>query len=145
MSVIEFPVPVPDEDDHEWWSCLDVGVLMIARCEECGARWLRALPACPYCGCECVSLVESSGEGSVYSWVTVRRALDPAFVGEEPYTVLVVDLDDGGRINGRLLDDEVVDEDSRVQFARYCQAGRSLIGFTKVKSNREGRSGIGIS
>jgi uncharacterized OB-fold protein len=79
-----------------------------------------------------MSLVETTGQGTVYSWVTVRRALDPAFAGSVPYTVLVVDLDDGGRINGRLLDDDPVDEHTRVRFVPYRQAGWSLIGFRRA-------------
>lgn len=132
----DFPVPVPDEDDAEWWSLLQQGRLMNVACAACGARWCRPLPACPYCGGARVSLVETTGEGSVYSWVTVRRALDPAFEESVPYTVLVVDLDDGGRVNGRFLDGDPVDADTRVRFVPYRQAGWNLIGFK--------RSGPGI-
>jgi uncharacterized OB-fold protein len=133
----DFPVPVPDEDDAEWWSFLERGRLMVVTCGTCGARWCRALPGCPYCGGEQVSLVETTGEGLVYSWVTVRRALDPAFEGSVPYTVLVVDLDDGGRVNGRLLDDDPVDEHTRVQFVPYRQAGWSLVGFKRAVAGIE--------
>jgi uncharacterized OB-fold protein len=133
----EFPVPVPDEDDAEWWSFLQEGRLMVVTCDACGARWSRALPSCPYCGSEQTSLVETTGQGSVYSWVTVRRALDPAFADSVPYTVLVVDLDDGGRVNGRFLDDGPVDEHTRVRFVPFRQAGWNLIGF------KRGFAGIG--
>jgi uncharacterized protein len=128
----EFPVPVPDEDDAEWWSFLEQGRLMIVTCDACGARWCRALPACPSCGGAELSLVETTGRGSVYSWVTVRRALDPAFTESVPYTVLVVDLDDGGRVNGRLLDDDPVDEHTRVRFVPYREADWNLIGFQRA-------------
>jgi uncharacterized protein len=127
-----FPVPEPDEDDARWWSCLEQGRLMVVVCGSCRARWCRALPACPSCGGADLSLKESTGQGSVYSWVTVRRALDPAFEGSVPYTVLVVDLDDGGRVNGRLVDDDPVDEHTRVRFVPYRQAGGNLIGFTRT-------------
>jgi uncharacterized OB-fold protein len=127
-----FPVPEPDEDDAEWWSFLEQGRLMVAICDSCNARWSRPIPACPYCGSSKVSLVESAGKGTVYSWVTVRRALDPAFATSVPYTVLVVDLDEGARINGRLIDQDAVDEHTRVQFVPFCQAGRNLVGFTRM-------------
>jgi uncharacterized OB-fold protein len=132
-----FPVSVPDEDDAEWWSFLEQGRLMVVTCHTCGAHWCRALPGCPYCGGEQVSLVETTGQGTVYSWVTVRRALDPAFVDSVPYTVLVVDLDDGGRVNGRLLDDDPVDEHTRVRFVPYRQAGGNLIGFRRTSPDIE--------
>jgi uncharacterized OB-fold protein len=128
----DLPVPVPDEDDAEWWAQLQQGRLTVVACDACGARWSRPLPSCPYCGSDTVALVDTTGQGSVYSWVTVRRALDPAFEGTEPYTVLVVDLDDGGRVNGRLLDDDPVDQYTRVQFVPYRQAGWNLIGFKRT-------------
>jgi uncharacterized OB-fold protein len=133
----DFPVPVPDEDDAEWWSLLQQGRLTVVACDACGARWSRSLPLCPYCGSEQVSLVDTTGQGTVYSWVTVRRALDPAFVDSVPYTVVVVDLDDGGRINGRLLDDDPVDEHTRLQFVPYRQAGWNLIGFQRTSPSIE--------
>jgi len=140
----DFPIPVPDEDDAEWWSFLEQGRLTVVACVSCGARWCRALPGCPYCGGEQVSLVETTGQGSVYSWVTVRRALDPAFEDSVPYTVLVVDLDDGGRVNGRLLDNDPVDEHTRVQFVPYRQDGRNLIGFNRmVPSTEEDERAVG--
>jgi uncharacterized protein len=140
----DFPIPVPDEDDAEWWSWLEQGRLMVVTCDSCGARWCRALPGCPYCGGEQVSLVETTGRGLVYSWVTVRRALDPAFVESVPYTVLVVELDEGGRVNGRLLDNDPVDQYTRVQFAPYRQAGGTLIGFNRtVPSTGEDEHAVG--
>jgi len=131
----DFPVPEPDDDDAEWWSLLQQGRLMVATCDACGARWSRPLPACPFCGAERVSLVDSTGQGTVYSWVTVRRALDPAFESSVPYTVVVVDLDDGGRVNGRLLDDDPVDQYTRLQFVPNRQADWNLIGFKRALSS----------
>lgn len=140
MSTDDFPVPVPDEDDAAWWSFLEQGKLMVAVCDTCGERWCRPIPACPYCGHTKVSLVESAGLGTVYSWVTVRRALDPAFVSSVPYTVLAVDLDDGGRINGRLVDFVPVDEQTRVRFVPFWQDGRNLVGFTALSPSVEDAS-----
>ena len=40
--------------------------------------------------------------GTVYSFITVRRALDPAFADEIPYSIATVDLDDRARALGRL-------------------------------------------
>ena len=50
------------------------------------------------------------GRGTVYSWVGVRRALDPAFADDGPYTVAAVDLDEGARIIARL--DALADPDA---------------------------------
>jgi uncharacterized OB-fold protein len=46
--------------------------------------------------------VETSGTGHVYSFVRVHRALNPALSAEVPYCIATVDLEGGGRIQGRL-------------------------------------------
>ena len=39
-----------------------------------------------------------SGRGTVYSWVTMHRAYTPAYEGEIPYNVSLIDLDEGVRV-----------------------------------------------
>jgi uncharacterized OB-fold protein len=39
-----------------------------------------------------------SGQGTVYSYVTMHRAYTPAYEGEIPYNVSLVDLDEGVRV-----------------------------------------------
>jgi uncharacterized protein len=128
----DLPVPVPDIDDAEWWDSLQKGDLMVAECDSCGGRWVRALPTCPFCGGQMVGMAKSNGRGTVYSWVVVHRALDPAFAEAVPYTVLVVDLDGGGRIEGRLVGIDQVDAGMHVRFVPYRSAGWTLVGFSKA-------------
>jgi len=47
--------------------------------------------------------VETDARGKVYSWVTVHKALTPAQADQVPYTIAVVELDDGLRLLGRLV------------------------------------------
>jgi uncharacterized protein len=47
-------------------------------------------------------MIESSGLGTVYSFVTVHAAVSPAAAALLPYTVATVDLDDGPRMVGRV-------------------------------------------
>jgi uncharacterized OB-fold protein len=42
--------------------------------------------------------VPSSGRGSVFSWTVTHQAPHPAFAGEVPYAVVVVELEEGVRI-----------------------------------------------
>ena len=60
------------------------------------------MPSCPYCGDERMSEVEIPGTGHIYSWVRVDRALTAEMAGEVPYCIATVDLEGGGRIQGRL-------------------------------------------
>jgi uncharacterized OB-fold protein len=60
------------------------------------------MPGCPHCGATGRDEVEASGGGTIYSWVRVHRAADPALAADVPYTVVAVDLDEGCRMFGRL-------------------------------------------
>ena len=96
--------PATDVASAGFWSALAEGRLVIPRCDTCGRHSFPPMPSCPLCGSRHVSPDEVSGEGTIYSWATVHIALSPAFEADVPYTVLVVDLCEGGRLIGRFLD-----------------------------------------
>src|SRR5262249_52901838 len=60
------------------------------------------MPWCPYCAASASTTIEATGNGTVYSWIVVHRAFDPAFTDEVPFTLATVDLEEGARIVGRL-------------------------------------------
>jgi uncharacterized protein len=95
--------PEPDSESAWFWEALADDVLLVPECTN-GHRFFPPMPSCPHCATTELTRVEASGRGSVYSWVTIHVALDPAFTGDVPYTILAVDLDGGGRMMGRLLD-----------------------------------------
>jgi hypothetical protein len=67
------------------------------------------MPSCPLCGSAEIEEVEASGRGRIYSWITVHIPLDPAFADDVPYTIVAVDLEEGGRLFGRLLEPDPPD------------------------------------
>ncbi len=46
--------------------------------------------------------MEASGRGEVHSWTVAHHAFHPGFIGELPYVLVVVDLEEGVRALGRL-------------------------------------------
>jgi hypothetical protein len=60
------------------------------------------MPTCPFCGSRAVASEPATGKGSVYSWVGVEHAFDPAFAGEVPYVVGIVELAEGPCLAARL-------------------------------------------
>lgn len=94
--------PVPDADSAFYWNGLAEGKLLLQRCNHCDRCRFPPMPSCPYCGGRDSSQVTASGDGSIYSWIVVHRAFDPAFAREVPYTLASVDLDEGGRVVGRI-------------------------------------------
>jgi len=78
------------------------GVLAVARCNACATEHAFPTPSCFRCGSPVLTAAAHSGKGRVFSWVVNHYAFDG---GQVPYTVLLVELDGGARIYGRLRDD----------------------------------------
>jgi uncharacterized OB-fold protein len=124
--------PRVDPDSAGWWEALAGGRLAVPVCSSCGRTWFPPAPSCPHCGFPSNgSLRDTAGRGRIYSWIVVHRAYDPAFKEDVPYTIVVVDLDDGPRIIGRLFDvkHDDVKADLPVQARRYEVSGQPLLGF----------------
>ena len=74
----------------------------LERCNACGRHRVEPMPSCPWCGESAFTVVDAAGTGRVYSWITVRRALDVAQADEVPYTIAAVELAEGCRVFARL-------------------------------------------
>lgn len=100
--------PVPDEDSAAYWEALRHGVVLFQRCADCGhAQWyFRAM--CSQCWSRSLDQVASSGRGSVYSVTTVEQTADPALAAELPFTLALVQLEEGPRVLGRIEGDGAV-------------------------------------
>lgn len=101
----EFPVPTVTPLTMPYWNGLQEGELRHQVCGTCGNVWLPAREECPQCLSEDVSWTPSSGRGRLISWVVYRRAAHPAFVDRVPYTVAVVELEEGARLITNIVGD----------------------------------------
>lgn len=92
------PLPVPSPLSEPFWSACRRHELQVQRCRACGA--LRFPPAllCPECLSADCEWQRMSGRGKVFSFVVYRRLYNPAFEADLPYTVAVVELEEGARI-----------------------------------------------
>ena len=95
--------PSGEVDAAAFWSALDEGTLLVAVCGACGRRWLPPLATCPRCASREVTNAAAAAAGSLYSWTVIHLAADPAYATETPYTVGLVELDDGTRLYGRIV------------------------------------------
>lgn len=95
--------PLPDVDDPltaPFWAASREGRLVAQRCAQCGyLRWPPG-PVCNECLAPGGTWTELSPTGTLYSYAEYHRALDPAFADDVPYTVGLVELDDGPRMYG---------------------------------------------
>lgn len=74
------------------------GVVRFQHCEACGAAQTLSRFACARCGSEQLVWQDASGAGTVYAVTVVTRAPTDAFRALVPYTLLLVDLDEGARV-----------------------------------------------
>ena len=125
--------PVPDVDSAFYWQGLGEHRLLLQKCSQCHRCRFPAMPSCPYCAASESTVVEASGNGSIYSWIVVHRAFDPAFHGDLPYTLATIDLEEGGRTVARL-------EGAKAQFGMPVRASYfDHPGWTELRFQPRGK------
>jgi uncharacterized OB-fold protein len=98
---------LPDLHDPQagpFWRAAHQGELRMQRCEDCGELRWTPQDTCPHCLSRSYTWDRLSGRGRIYSYCVYHRVLNAAFT-DVPYTVVMVTLDEGPVIIGRLLDD----------------------------------------
>lgn len=100
-----FPVPLPDDDTRAFWQGVERGELLVQRCDACERRIWQPSPVCPSCGTSDLPWRAIEGAGEIVSWIVVRPPTLPAFADMVPFVVLLVELGEGVRMLGYLVDD----------------------------------------
>lgn len=95
------PLPQPTALSAPYWEACRAGKLTVQRCSDCGTLFFIPQPCCGGCLSENLEWVESSGRGTLYSFTTVYRPQQPSF--EVPYTVVVVELEEGYHMLSNLV------------------------------------------
>jgi uncharacterized OB-fold protein len=101
---IGFIPPKISPEAEEYWRGARQGKLMYQKCRVCGAIQFPFLTLCRNCLSEEIEALESSGRGQVITFSTIYRAPSPAFVANVPYTVALVELEEGYRMLSALFD-----------------------------------------
>ena len=102
----DMPIPVIEPLTEAYWSAAREHRLVIQHCTVCGTY--RHLPhaLCGNCQSPDHDWVESSGRGSVYTYIIVGHWVHDATNDTVPYNVAIVELDDCGNV---LVPSNVVD------------------------------------
>jgi uncharacterized OB-fold protein len=102
--------PQVNRDSEYFWQGTRRHELRVQTCGSCGAKRHPPGPICPACQASERSYVVASGRGTVHSFVVHRH---PPLPGREvPVVLALVDLDEGVRMVGELL--EVSPSDARI-------------------------------
>ena len=105
------------------------GVLRYQQCVNCSAAQKLARYACRACGSTRLEWKDSAGSGTVFATSVVTRAPSDAYKPLAPYTLVLVDLDEGARLMGHAEPGVVIGE--RVAAGFFEHDGRRLIRFQR--------------
>lgn len=98
---IKRPAPGVSDDNRFFWEGVKQGKLLIQRCKSCGDLHHPPGPVCPKCHSFDWDTVESSGKGTVYSFVVMHYPEVPPF--DHPNPIGLVELEEGVRLIAQLV------------------------------------------
>ena len=107
LQIIDAPgaralAPRVDRFTAQFWDALAAGELRTTRCTACARASFPPRRFCAHCGAGHTEWFTLSGSGTLYSYTTIHAA--PSMF-PTPYTLAIVDLDEGVRLVTRLLDE----------------------------------------
>ena len=115
-------LPAVTDSNRAHWEGGLVGELRLQRCDACGHIRYPISTICPTCLSGDAAWVRVSGRGHVLTYAIFDRAYHPSREGRIPYVVALVQLEEGPRMLGDLVDaapaDVTVDAPLVVTFDR---------------------------
>ena len=106
------------------------GAIRYQACAECGTAQTLARYACRACGGGRLEWRAATGRGTVFAVTVVTRAPSEEFRALAPYTLALVDLDEGARLMGHAEPGVAIGQ--RVAAAFFDHNGRPLVRFRRV-------------
>jgi len=103
------------------------------KCHSCGRTYFPPRAICPVCHRKSVGKLEKvrlKGEGKIFSFTEVQEGLEE-FSLQKPYVLALVEMDEGARVTGQIIDCETCDLDIGTR-----------VRATLRKLSEEGPSGI---
>lgn len=107
------PLPVIDEETRSFWEYCKKHELRMQKCKRCGHIRYPISILCPRCSSLEAKWTPLSGKGTIYSFTIYRVAYHPAFKGDIPYVVAIIQLAEGPRMESNVIGCKV--EDVRVE------------------------------
>jgi uncharacterized OB-fold protein len=98
MSVAPRPPLVPRGEEKIFYDRLRERELVFQRCADCAEAVFPLRTICPNCAGERLELEVSARRGTLYSFTTQHRAAHPSFADSVPYSLGLVDLEEGIRV-----------------------------------------------
>ena len=110
----------------EFWQGVQRGSLLLQRCRKCNHVWHVMAQVCELCQSLDTEWCESKGAGTLYSYTVVEHAVHPIVRGWLPYTLCLVQLDEGPRVLATIDPDEG---------RELAIGGRVRLGFRRLRDD----------
>jgi len=102
---IIFPLPVIHPlATKEYWDSCKRHELRIERCSNCGTYRFPPRAACHKCGSLKAEWTKVTGRGKVHSYCVAVEPVHPALKDKPPYSIALVDLEEGARMMTNIVD-----------------------------------------
>ena len=105
MPQVEYkkPLPLPSELSAPFWEACRRQELIVQRCQNCHAFRFPPAILCPECLSEATEWRKVSGKGKIFSFVVFHRVYHPGFQADLPYTVALIELEEGPRLVSNIV------------------------------------------
>jgi uncharacterized protein len=101
-------LPQPDHASEHYWRSAADGTLVLQRCTSCHQFQFYPRSLCAQCA-GATEWVEATGRGTLYTYTVIRQNRSAAFSSLSPYTVGIVELDEGVRMMSNIVECDIED------------------------------------
>ena len=98
------PLPIQDALSAPFWEAANEGRLVVQHCKDCDLFQHYPRPHCTHCGSLSVEWLPASGRAQVHTFTVTHRNDAPGFADEVPYVFAILDLSEGVRMPGNIVD-----------------------------------------
>ena len=103
MAKYQKPLPIINEDNAPYWEYCRKHELRMQKCEGCGHIRFPVSILCPKCHSMDAVWTKLSGRGKVFSYIVFRVPYIDSYKDDIPYTVAIVQLEEGPRMESNLI------------------------------------------
>jgi uncharacterized OB-fold protein len=98
------PLPVITEENRPFWEGCQQGKLLLQECNKCYRYQFYPRLYFMQCSSQTLQWVVAHGRGVIYSYTIIYQNKSPEFVHEIPYSVAIVQLEEGPRLLSNIVD-----------------------------------------
>lgn len=99
----EKPKPKMSPGAAHYWDSASHERFVLPQCKDCNSIFFYPRVWCPFCFSQNLGWHNASGNGKVYSFSVVHQAPFPAYKGDVPYVLAIIELAEGPRMMANVL------------------------------------------